>query len=52
MKFQIGDKVSVLDDDISGVIVAMKDDDVSIETSDGFVLEFLVVLLGFSHVIF
>ncbi len=40
MKFQIGDKVSVLDDDISGVIVAMKDDDVSIETSDGFVLEF------------
>lgn len=56
MKFQIGDKVSVLDDDISGIIVDMKDDDVSIETSDGFVLEFqsheLIKSKAFSSEIF
>ncbi len=40
MTFQIGDKVSVLDDDISGVIVEINDEVVGIETSDGFVLEF------------
>ena len=40
MIFQIGDKVSVLDDDISGVIVEITNDIVDVETSDGFVLEF------------
>lgn len=40
MKFQIGDKVSVLDDDISGIIVNIKSNLIGIETSDGFVLEF------------
>ncbi|WP_323789708.1 Smr/MutS family protein [Psychroserpens sp.] len=40
MKFQIGDKVSVLDDDIFGVIVQVNNDIIGIETSDGFVLEF------------
>ena len=40
MKLQIGDKVSVLDDDISGVVVEIKNDMVGIETIDGFVLEF------------
>lgn len=40
MKFQIGDKVSVLDDDISGNIVEIKNDTIGVETSDGFVLEF------------
>ena len=40
MKFQIGDKVSVLDDDIYGVIVEIENDVVGIETSDGFILEF------------
>lgn len=40
MSFQIGDKVSVLDDDISGVIVGINNHTVGVETSDGFVLEF------------
>ncbi len=35
-----GDKVSVLDDDIDGVVVAVKNDDVTIETVDGFTLTF------------
>lgn len=40
MNFQIGDKVSVLDDDISGIIVEIKNDNIGVETSDGFILEF------------
>jgi len=40
MNFQIGDKVFVLDDDISGSIVEMKNGIIGVETSDGFVLEF------------
>ena len=40
MSFQIGDEVSVLDDDISGVIVEIKNDSLGVETADGFVLEF------------
>jgi transcriptional regulator with PAS, ATPase and Fis domain len=40
MNFKIGDKVSVLDDDISGIIVDIKSNLIGIETSDGFVLEF------------
>ena len=40
MSFQIGDKVSVLDDDISGIVVEIKSDMIGVETSDGFVLEF------------
>jgi len=40
MTFQIGDKVSVLDDDISGVIVEINDDVVGVKTTDDFVLEF------------
>jgi DNA-nicking Smr family endonuclease len=40
MKFQVGDKVSVLDDDISGIIVAINNNIVSIETTDDFILEF------------
>ncbi|WP_425075615.1 Smr/MutS family protein [Psychroserpens sp. S379A] len=56
MKFQIGDKVSVLDDDISGVIVAITHDIASVETADGFVLEFnskeLIENKSFSNAIF
>lgn len=56
MNFQIGDKVSVLDDDISGVVVEIKDDIVGIETPDGFVLEFqsneLIASKSFSSEIF
>jgi dsDNA-specific endonuclease/ATPase MutS2 len=35
-----GDKVAVLDDAIDGVVVAVKNDDVTIETIDGFTLTF------------
>ncbi|WP_431136617.1 Smr/MutS family protein [Psychroserpens mesophilus] len=56
MTFQIGDRVSVLDDDISGIITEIKNNDVSIETSDGFVLEFqsneLIKAKSFSSDIF
>ncbi len=38
--FKIGDKVSVLDDDISGVVTKMDGPNVTIETSDGFDMEF------------
>lgn len=34
--FNIGDKVSVLDDDFSGVVVGFKGDQILIETQDGF----------------
>lgn len=40
MKFKKGDKVSVLDEDISGVVLKTSDAQVSIETPDGFVFEF------------
>ena len=40
MEFNIGDKVSVLDEDLSGVIKKMKGTIVIIETRDGFELEF------------
>ncbi len=38
---KIGDKVSVLDDAISGVVIGVKGNGVTIMTSDGFELEFL-----------
>ena len=40
MKFQINDKVSVLDDTIDGVVIAITNTQVTIETSDGFPLNF------------
>ncbi|WP_053977749.1 Smr/MutS family protein [Mangrovimonas xylaniphaga] len=40
MSLQIGDKVSVLDEDITGIITTKKGDLFGIETTDGFVLEF------------
>ena len=40
MKFEVGDKVSVLDDDISGIVKEINNNVVGITTSDGFVLEF------------
>lgn len=40
MAFKIGDLVSVLDDNISGRIVAIKQDGIRIETEDGFEMEF------------
>lgn len=40
MTFQKGDRVSVLDDDLSGVVTAVSGESVTIETTDGFVLSF------------
>ncbi len=40
MKFQIGDKVSVLDDDIIGVVKTISTSLITIETDDGFEMEF------------
>ena len=42
MSFQIGDYVLVLDDDLSGVVKALNKDMVSIETNEGFELDFPV----------
>lgn len=40
MKFEINDRVEVLDDAIKGKVVAIKGEMVSIETTEGFALEF------------
>ena len=37
---EIGDKVSVLDDAISGVVTAVKGNDITVMTTDGFELDF------------
>lgn len=42
MKFKLGDKVLVLDEDLSGVIKHIEGDAVSIETDDGFEIDFNV----------
>ena len=41
-KFEIGDKVAVLDDAISGTVIKINKDDISIETTDGFTMTFFV----------
>ncbi len=40
MNFNIGDKVEVLDDALKGVVVAINADIISIETTEGFSLDF------------
>jgi len=40
MTFKIGDKVSVLDDDITGVVTKIEGQTITIETTDGFDMEF------------
>ena len=40
--FNKGDKVSVLDEAINGVVVSVKDKEVTIETEDGFMMTFFV----------
>ena len=39
--FNIGDKVSVLDDAINGVVLSVKNNEIAIETEDGFTMIFL-----------
>lgn len=41
-KFEIGDKVSVLDDAIDGVVVGVQKDQITIETTDKFLMTFFV----------
>ncbi|MCP4976418.1 MAG: Smr/MutS family protein [Maribacter sp.] len=38
--FQIGDRVEVLDENLSGVVVAVSSSDVTIETEDGFMMKY------------
>ena len=40
MNFKVGDKVSVLDDNISGIVTELKGDIIVVESSDGFEFEF------------
>ena len=40
MNFKVGDEVTVLDEDLSGIIKAINEGTVTIETKDGFDLEF------------
>ena len=40
--FNKGDQVSVLDEDVNGVVVAVNDKQVTIETTDGFVMTYFV----------
>jgi len=40
MTFKIGDKVAVLDDNLSGIVTKISDSTITIETSDGFDLTF------------
>ncbi|KVV16086.1 Smr/MutS family protein [Flavobacterium sp. TAB 87] len=47
--FTKGDKVEVLDEAIHGVVVSVKSNEVSIETSDGFMMTFFVNELIKSH---
>lgn len=40
--FNIGDKISVLDETIDGVVIAIKNSEISIETKDGFMMTYFV----------
>lgn len=40
MAFKVGDRVSVLDEDLSGKIIKIKNDTLTVLTTDGFELEF------------
>ena len=41
-KVEIGDKVAVLDDNISGVVIKVQNDEISVETTHNFVMTFFV----------
>jgi cell division ATPase FtsA len=40
MKFEVNDKVEVLDDALKGIVINVQGDEVTIETSEGFSLDF------------
>lgn len=39
--FNVGDKVSVLDEAINGIVLSVKNNEITIETEDGFTMNFL-----------
>jgi len=41
-KFEVGDKVAVLDEAIEGEVIAVKNNEISIKTTDDFVMTFFV----------
>jgi dsDNA-specific endonuclease/ATPase MutS2 len=41
MKFKLGDQVVALDEDMSGVILAIRNQEIDVETEDGFHMTFL-----------
>lgn len=41
-KFEIGDRVSVLDEAVDGVVIEVKNNDITIETNDKFVMTYFV----------
>jgi dsDNA-specific endonuclease/ATPase MutS2 len=41
-KFEVGDKVAVLDEAIEGVVLTVKNNEISIKTTDDFVMTFFV----------
>ncbi|HLP62957.1 Smr/MutS family protein [Flavobacterium sp.] len=41
-KFEIGDKVSVLDEAVDGVVIEVKNNEITIETNDKFVMTYFV----------
>lgn len=40
MDFKVGDSVLAIDEDLSGIIKSIKGDTISVETTDGFLLDF------------
>jgi len=41
-KFEVGDKVSVLDEAINGVVISIQSNGVTVETTDGFLMTYFV----------
>ena len=41
-KFDIGDQVSVLDEAVDGIVIAVKNNEITIKTTDDFVLTYFV----------
>ncbi len=40
MDFKPGDKVELLDDDLSGIVQKVEDSEIEIKTEDGFIMSF------------
>lgn len=42
MKLKVGDRVELIDDDLSGIVQSIKEDEVEIKTTDDFIMSFPV----------